>query len=193
MNKLGNSRILLSSTTRHIVGRCNAPSHHRYQPTLLPRHLSGRPSWKSHLQTAGQFQARSISFEQQAKDLNQKGVDKQLHDYDAKIAEDEEKSRKAPWHREGSDKAPVHTQREAGAMTKGEIACAYTIGINIHGSRKTTHHSFSTTEARSTSKYSRHKQRQERCRSPCLAGPSQPASFLFDAPDTIRATLDQDK
>lgn len=124
MNKLGNSRTLLATTTRRTVGQCSAPSYRRHQSTLLPRHLPIRLSRKSCLEAPQQLRARYISFEQQAKDLNQKGVDKQLHDYDAKIAEDEEKSRKAPWHREGSDKAPVHTQREAGAMTKGKITCA---------------------------------------------------------------------
>ena len=35
------------------------------------------------------------------------------------ISEGKEKQARAPWHREGSDMAPVARQRSAGAMTKG--------------------------------------------------------------------------
>jgi len=65
-------------------------------------------------------QTRSASFEEKAKALNQQGIDNQLHDYDAKIREQKEKQKSAPWHREGSEDPPVRRQRSAGAMTKGK-------------------------------------------------------------------------
>lgn len=154
MNNSGNTRTLLA-TTRHLV-QCNTRSYHHYQFTTLPGYRLRSPSSRPYLHAPQQIRARYISFEQQAKDLNQKGVDKQLHDYDAKIAEDKEKQRKAPWHREGSDRAPVNTNREAGAMTKGKLAPASTFQTHIDRFRKTAYHSFSTAEARFAPKYSRH-------------------------------------
>lgn len=124
MNKLGKSQTLLATTTRRI-SHCSSRSYHHCQSNaVLSRHRLSPLSPKTYLYTFQQVRVRNVSFAQQAKDLNQKGVDNQLHDYDAQIAEDKEKQRKAPWHREGSDKAPVHTQREAGAMTKGKTASA---------------------------------------------------------------------
>lgn len=66
-------------------------------------------------------QWRSASFAQKAADLNQKGIDQELGEYDQSIAEEKEKQRKAPWHREGSQEPPVKRARDAGAMTKGEF------------------------------------------------------------------------
>jgi hypothetical protein len=63
--------------------------------------------------------ARHITHEQRAKELNQKGVDDALEDFDEAVAKDTEKQQKAPWHRQGVDEPPVRRQRSAGAMTKG--------------------------------------------------------------------------
>lgn len=70
-------------------------------------------------------QTRSASYEEKAKALNQQGIDNQLHDYDAKIHETQEKQKKAPWHREGSEQPPVRRERSAGAMTKGKHDQSY--------------------------------------------------------------------
>ena len=60
-------------------------------------------------------QVRRSTYEQAARDLNQKGIDDQLAEFD----DAKEKQTKAPWHREGADTPPVERQRSAGAMTKG--------------------------------------------------------------------------
>jgi hypothetical protein len=65
------------------------------------------------------FTKRCITHEQRAKELNQKGVDDALEDFDEAVAKDTEKQQKAPWHRQGVDEPPVRKQRSAGAMTKG--------------------------------------------------------------------------
>lgn len=69
--------------------------------------------------TYAETQWRSASFAQKATDLNQKGIDQELNEYDQNVAEEKEKQRKAPWHREGAQDPPVRRQRDAGAMTKG--------------------------------------------------------------------------
>ena len=81
--------------------------------------LSTRPQPRSILPTSRICplfqQVRSSTHEQTARDLNQKGIDDQLLEFeDAK-----EKQNKAPWHREGVDTAPVHRERSARPMTKG--------------------------------------------------------------------------
>ena len=68
----------------------------------------------------GHIRFSSSSIET-AKSLNQAAVDEELHEYDTRIAEEQEKQRKAPWHREGSEDPPVRRQRSAGAMTKGKL------------------------------------------------------------------------
>lgn len=65
------------------------------------------------------WQKRNISSTQKAIDLNQKGVDEALADFDDNIVESQEKQNKAPWHREGVDRPPVDKQRSSSAMTMG--------------------------------------------------------------------------
>jgi hypothetical protein len=69
------------------------------------------------------FGLRFISHEQAAKDLNQRGVDEALSDFDTAVGQEKEKQIRAPWHRQGADLPPVRRQRSAGAMTKG--GCPY--------------------------------------------------------------------
>jgi hypothetical protein len=63
----------------------------------------------------------------QAKELNQKGLDKQEDGFnnqlDNAIGEAKELQARTPWHREGSDQPPVKRRRSAGAMTKGISVC----------------------------------------------------------------------
>ena len=63
---------------------------------------------------------RSASYEQKAKDLNQKGINEQLSSFDDSIAQAKEKQARTPWHREGTDEPPVKRPRSASAMTKGK-------------------------------------------------------------------------
>lgn len=128
MSSLQKPRALIETVTRTST-LCSTRHYHQ-----LPLFARSRPRY-SPRRAIDSFprsaRIRHVSYEQQAKDLNQKGVDKQLDDHDAKIAgEDQEKQRQAPWHREGSDKPPVHTQRQASAMTKGKFpyvfVCPYT-------------------------------------------------------------------
>jgi len=62
-------------------------------------------------------------YAQAAKDLNQKGLDKQVDGFnnqlDNAIGEAKELQTRTPWHREGVDQPPVKRARSAGAMTKG--------------------------------------------------------------------------
>lgn len=87
------------------------------QPSILTHAACGKPVGSV------TFGLRFISHEQAAKDLNQRGVDEALSDFDTAIGEEKEKQVRAPWHRQGADIPPVRRQRSAGAMTKGE--CPY--------------------------------------------------------------------
>jgi hypothetical protein len=60
-------------------------------------------------------------YAQQAKDLNQQGLDEQESQLTDAIEQEKEKQVRAPWHREDTDKPPVARQRSAGAMTKGSF------------------------------------------------------------------------
>lgn len=155
MNKLQKPQALLATATRSFA-RNSTRFYHRHQLSPLIRPRPGYLPSQPPTYAIRRDQVRYVSYEQQAKDLNQKGIDNQLHDYDAKIAADQEKQRQAPWHREGSDKPPVHTQREAGAMTKGKLTNTLFISINTYATRKTTHHSRKTTEACPASEHCRH-------------------------------------
>lgn len=66
-------------------------------------------------------QTRNITYAQKAKDLNQKGIDAQMSEYDTAIADETEKQTRAPWHREGADTPPVERQRLASKMSKGKL------------------------------------------------------------------------
>lgn len=100
-----------------------SPRVRSYHPPLLTAQTSRKPFWStaSDVLCFSRGQLRFRSYEQKAKALNQEGIDQQLHDYDANIAETNEKQKKAPWHREGSEDPPVRRQRSASAMTKGKL------------------------------------------------------------------------
>lgn len=121
MNALERPQVFLATAARRVVRQRTHPHyrcHHHWQNVLGGR----RPGYVlSNYVKGPQFptQVRFTSYEQKAKAVNQEGIDKELHDYDAKIAEAQTK---APWHREGSADPPVRRQRSAGAMTKGKCA-----------------------------------------------------------------------
>ncbi|KAB8336992.1 hypothetical protein FH972_021296 [Carpinus fangiana] len=56
-----------------------------------------------------------------AREADAGATNEELSHYDKQVAADKEKQIRTPWMREGSDKPPVHTQRSAGAMTKGKL------------------------------------------------------------------------
>jgi hypothetical protein len=67
-------------------------------------------------------QSRAVTYAQKAKDLNQKGIDAQMSEYDTGVPDETEKQTRAPWHREGADVPPVERrQRSASKMTKGKL------------------------------------------------------------------------
>lgn len=47
-------------------------------------------------------------------------MDEALSDFDEDLIDLQEKQDRTPWHREGVDRPPVHTQRSASAMVKGK-------------------------------------------------------------------------
>lgn len=88
--------------------------HDGSQPMLLPI-SAGRT-----LRSASE-QSRRITYAQKAKDLNQKGIDAQMTDYDTAVPDETEKQTRAPWHREGADTPPVERKRSASKMSKGKL------------------------------------------------------------------------
>ncbi|KAI8935472.1 hypothetical protein NX059_008042 [Plenodomus lindquistii] len=58
-----------------------------------------------------------------ARDLNNNITQEEKDHFAKKLREDKGRQIRTPWHREGSDVPPVHRQRSAGAMTKGEEPC----------------------------------------------------------------------
>ena len=59
------------------------------------------------------------SYSQPAAELNHDVGNEEIEHYDRLVAESKDKQIRTPWHRDGSDEAPVKRQRSAGAMTKG--------------------------------------------------------------------------
>ena len=105
-------RVQFSYRIKSKISRATASNISRYN------HTSSRDSI---------WQKRNISSTQKAIDLNQKGVDEALADFDDNIVESQEKQNKAPWHREGVDRPPVDKQRSSSAMTMG----VYTMTSNL--------------------------------------------------------------
>ncbi|KAF1911280.1 hypothetical protein BDU57DRAFT_543178 [Ampelomyces quisqualis] len=56
-----------------------------------------------------------------ASELNDNITQEEKDHFKKKLEEDKGKQIRTPWHREGSDVAPVARQRSAGAMTKGKL------------------------------------------------------------------------
>ncbi len=90
---------------------------------------------------------RSVSSAQKARDLNQQGIDDQVSSFDSALAQQKEKQRSAPWHREGADIPPVHRQRSAGAMTKGMYADQTSCITRLTCARQTTYYPCKASEA----------------------------------------------
>ncbi|QSZ37511.1 hypothetical protein DSL72_008609 [Monilinia vaccinii-corymbosi] len=89
--------------------------------------LSGKQSVPSCLRTftLTNTWGREKSYADKAKELTQKGVEKEegwFHQQlDNAIGEQRGIQARTPWHREGSDRPPVKRNRSAGAMTKGKL------------------------------------------------------------------------
>lgn len=62
---------------------------------------------------------RYVSYEQEARALNQKGIDDQLSEYNTQGAEEKEKQRRTPWHREGVADAPASKPQSAARGAEG--------------------------------------------------------------------------
>lgn len=57
-----------------------------------------------------------------ANELNHNVTKEEQEDYDKRLRKElKDKQIRSPWNREGSDRPPVAQQREAGAMTKGNV------------------------------------------------------------------------
>lgn len=89
----------------------------RSRPTSIPaRYLSSSITFRSKEEGGSKL----------AKDLNKKGQEEEESkikkgQLDEAIGNSKELQARTPWHREGSDQAPVKRNRSAGAMTKGEF------------------------------------------------------------------------
>ncbi|KAK5072840.1 hypothetical protein LTR51_005481 [Lithohypha guttulata] len=118
MNGSSTSRVLLTLTAQRV-----SPASSRFSQPIHRRCglLNLTTERKAATATYVPCQRRFASHQQTAQDLNQKGIDQQLSEYDRNIAEEQDKQRRAPWHREGSQEPPVRRQRSAGAMTKVDI------------------------------------------------------------------------
>ncbi|KAF2754934.1 hypothetical protein EJ05DRAFT_533124 [Pseudovirgaria hyperparasitica] len=75
-------------------------------------------SWLRHSLSATPHDS---SYSQPAANLSQNVTDEEKNHYHEAVVASKEKQIRTPWHREGSDKAPVARQRSAGAMTKGKL------------------------------------------------------------------------
>ncbi|KAI9717146.1 MAG: hypothetical protein M1812_004894 [Candelaria pacifica] len=100
----------ISSSSIQLPRQCCAPPG-TAKPTRLA--ISNRRLFS----TSPSLLDADASHEQAAKDLNQKALD----DFDSQVTDQKEKQTRTPWHREGSDVAPVSRPRSAGAMTKGKL------------------------------------------------------------------------
>lgn len=130
------------------------------------------------------------SHAQNAKDLNQKGVNEQVSKFDDAIAQEKEKQVRTPWHRQGANEPPVKRQRSAGAMTKGLTSrCKWTIVlIRV---RKTAHYTLSITQAYPTSHHGGQKYGPQRYRASSPTGTSSTTPFVPRALDTIGTAFHQ--
>jgi len=144
---------------QRIVSLCSTRSSQYHHASLTARSLQKHhPARIPNVVVLSKVQARFASYEQQARELNQKQVDQELDDYDTHIAaEVKEKQVRAPWHREGAQEAPVHRQREASAMTKGKLN-TFHLGLEqrLMYNRKTADYSFAPPQTCPSSEYSRH-------------------------------------
>jgi hypothetical protein len=68
---------------------------------------------------APKFNQYNNSNARPASELNDNITQEEKDHFAKKLEEDKGKQIRTPWHREGSDVAPVARQRSAGAMTKG--------------------------------------------------------------------------
>lgn len=193
MNRLGSAGALFRIESQRVLPSCSTRLR-PYRQLLSTAQNARKPSLAKAFNALGgsRAQLRFASYEQKAKALNQEGVDQQLNDYDAGIAEEKEKQKRAPWHREGSDEPPVRRQRSAGAMTKGKLEQSWS-RFRTDNPRETPHYPFTSFEACVAAQHSRYQHRQERCRSFGASRAPQPTAFLSHPSPTVGATLYQDR
>jgi calcium uniporter protein, mitochondrial len=65
-------------------------------------------------------QHRRASSDALARDLHEKATAEEMEDINSEVEHHKQRQQERPWHREGVDQPPVHRQRSAGAMTKGD-------------------------------------------------------------------------
>lgn len=68
------------------------------------------------------FQRSERDVSKSIKASEQQNLDKEEAEVEDSIAQEKDKQKRAPWHREGSNIPPVARPRSAGAMTKGTMA-----------------------------------------------------------------------
>jgi hypothetical protein len=101
------------TAVRHVLVPLNAAlrTPFKQKTLIIARYAPNISGWH--------HQTRQSSSAQKAKDLNQQGIDKELSKFDDALQTEKEKQARTPWHREGTDQAPVARPRSASAMTKG--------------------------------------------------------------------------
>ena len=90
-------------------------------------------------------QPRHSSSDQKAKDLNRKGTDNKMSQFDDAIKAEKEKQARTPWHREGVDQAPASRPQTASAMAKG-IIFVYAVAHGLNVGRQASDHPIQTTQ-----------------------------------------------
>ena len=83
--------------------------------------------------------------DQKAKDLNRKGTDNKMSQFDDAIKAEKEKQARTPWHREGVDQAPASRPQTASAMAKG-IIFVYAVAHALNVGRQASDHPIQTTQ-----------------------------------------------
>ena len=104
---------------RHLFTQLSRHAWLRLGPrqSLQLRRLATTSSWK---RDGNQGSDYEHSNARPANDLNNNITQEEKDHFAKKLREDKGKQIRTPWHREGSNVPPVHRQRSASAMTKGE-------------------------------------------------------------------------
>lgn len=97
-------------------------------------------------------------------DLNDNITQEEKDHFAKKLKEDKGKQIRTPWHREGSDVAPVARQRSAGAMTKGMSVCRHAqVASPNRIFRQAAHDAITHAKDDTATYHSGHEFRSQRC------------------------------
>lgn len=96
-------------------GRCCTRSSNRFSKLLLLPYSPHRRQFNVGSKSA----SAESSYAQPAQNLSQDVSQEEKDHYDRAMAEDKGKQIRAPWHRDGSDTAPVSKDQSAEPLTEG--------------------------------------------------------------------------